>query len=273
MCLKENDGAIAGVLLATQYCKECDEQLCDKCSRRCLKKKNVHQVMNLGPDLELELVKPRGNNCDIHSGKQLGLYCFDCKTNICMVCHAVQHQQHKCREIDKAAQEFIKQIDADLSSIVSRTTALHQRCSQLEKQQNKFLANIKQCEVAVKGKGEEIKKLIDRRVSDLLQELQSVKSKTLKEIQTCREKISLALVAMESFKRYAEELKVKGRPCDISRAANDLHTRAGELLKKYVTSDDYRTSDVIFKPMNMADLTAAMSRIDKELVGVVQGNF
>jgi len=62
-------------------------------------------------------------------------------------------------------------------------------------------------------------------------------------------------MAMESFTAYSLELMSKGSPCDITRAASELHARADELLKFYVTPVDYCVPVIKFVPMNIDELT------------------
>jgi hypothetical protein len=41
----------------------------------------------------------------------------------------------------------------------------------------------------------------------------------------------MMLAEMRSFKAYSTELVDKGRPCDVTQAYKDLHSRAETLLK------------------------------------------
>ena len=64
-----------------------------------------------------------------------------------------------------------------------------------------------------------------------MEELNTIKTKRLKEIECKRDELERRCMVAESFKKYCEEMKEKGTACDISRAANDLHTRSAELVK------------------------------------------
>jgi len=48
------------------------------------------------------------------------------------------------------------------------------------------------------------------------------------------------IAAFQSFTRYSSELIKRGKPCDITHAYIELHTRAGELLQREVKTDDYK---------------------------------
>ena len=64
-----------------------------------------------------------------------------------------------------------------------------------------------------------------------MKELKCIKIERLKEIECKRDEFERQCMIVESFKKYCEKMKEKGTACDISRAANDLHTRSAELVK------------------------------------------
>jgi len=109
-----------------------------------------------------------------------------------------------------------------------------------------FLAKIKELEKSILQTGEELKQTIDRHVSELLERLDVVKSESEKEMNSRLESLDVKLVAIESFINYAEEVKDKGTPCDISRVGSDLNTRANELKKIPSTISQYRPPEISF---------------------------
>ena len=86
-------------------------------------------------------------------------------------------------------------------------------------------------EQAISAAYDKLKSLLDSHLSQLLDELNTIKDKRLKEIECKRDELERQCMVVESFKKYCEEMKEKGTACDISRAANDLHTRSDELVK------------------------------------------
>ena len=103
--------------------------------------------------------------------------------------------------------------------------------AQLEAESNKTLDNIKAIELELKNRSREIKELVDRQESDLLDELQSLKSATETEVKSHRDTLQLAVTEMESFITSSLELRSKGSPSDITQAANDVRDRAKKLLQ------------------------------------------
>ena len=61
----------------------------------------------------------------------------------------------------------------------------------------------------------------------------------------------------------------KGRPCDITRVANDLNTRASELKKMTTTVGQYRPPTVTFIPSNMDTVATMLDGLNKKILGEV----
>jgi len=257
-CLEENEDGEGSVPAATMYCVDCNESLCEKCSRhhrRTTMKGGAHQVRPLGAELEQELIQLRGSSCDKHKDEQVKLYCYDCKENICLMCSAVKHRNHNSGELPEVAESLRPKIDEDDTNILSSISEVRQQLEQTKEEALKFTGKVESVEKMVREAGEALKQLVDTQVGECLLELTSVKSEGAKQAEIVQERLQLALVAMESFHRYSRELLDKGRPSDITRAASELHKRATELLDNDVTSVQYCPPHVTFTPADVTQLT------------------
>jgi len=119
----------------------------------------------------------------------------------------------------------------------------------------KLRASVQKAKQEVKQSGDELRGMVDRHVNDLLQELEQMESRGEKEAKTMAESQYLAVTAMESIQFYSSELISKGSPCDITREAEGLSDRAGELLQTYNTCEDYQSSEITFESSNFDQLT------------------
>ena len=249
VCLEESDGSSEQIATATTYCVDCKQKLCERCSRPHRKMPSgAHQLKSLGAEVEQQLIQLRAGACDKHKDKQMELYCHQCNENICLMCFAVNHAKHKSGEIAKVADDFRSRIDADGQQVISAVSALRYHSEDVQQALDKFVSDADSTEKSIYKAGDEIKRLVDKQVGQLVSEMRSLKSDTAKQAQAVQDRLQLALVAMESFYAYSRELLDKGRPSDVTRAANELHTRAIELLQNDVTTFDFRPPHVIFKP-------------------------
>jgi len=215
-------------------------------------KGGAHQVRPLGVEVEEELIQRRASSCDKHKDEQVKLYCCDCKENICLMCSAVTHRNHNSVEIPEKAANFRLRIEKDAKKIMCAVSDVHQQSEDAKQDAVDFVAEAENVKKTVIATGDVIKRSVDNQVSDILMELESVRSASAKEADSVQETLQLALVSMESFHAYSQELLDKGRPSDITRAACELHDRATELLNSDVTAVKYQPRHVTFTP---ADIT------------------
>jgi len=264
VCSGESYGDWDKIPTATMCCVDCNQKLCEQCSRPHRRMRGgAHQVKPLGAEVEQELIQLRGSSCDKHKDKQVELYCSDCNENICLMCSAVNHRNHKSSEIHKASEEFRSAIDDDDKNIEFAISALRKQSEQTKQKALNVRSEMENVKKKVLAAGDEIKRLVDDQISQILNELELVMSESGKQAASVEETYQLALVSMESFHRYSRELLDKGRPSDITRAACELHDRATELLGNDVTAVKYRPHHVTFIP---ADVTQ-VKRLD--LIGKV----
>ena len=253
VCVQESDEGSNKIPTATTYCVDCNQKLCDQCSRPHRRwKGGAHQVKPLGAEVEQELIQLRGSSCDKHKDKQVELYCHDCNETICLMCSAVKHRNHNSVEIPIAADNFRYIITDVGKQIQSAISAVREQSERTKQDATEFCSNLEEVKDMVLATGEEVKRSVDRQIDDLLMKLQSVTSESAKKTERVQEAYELALVSLESFHTYSQELLDKGRPSDITRAACELHDRATELLNNDVTAVKYCPPHVTFTP---ADVT------------------
>ena len=257
ICAAENDAHEDDEIPpATMYCVDCNQRLCRSCSRpQRMWRGGPHQVTALGAELGVELIQQRASYCDQHKDEKLKLYCHDCQINVCLMCFAVDHSGHKCADVGKVADEFIKSFDSDVRSISSRIDDFYAAVTQVDAENTKFLSAVHASGTSAEQRGKTVDQIVKKHVIQLLQELQTVKSEGEKEASNRKEELKLALTSLESFKIYLAELMAKGSPCDVTRVAKAMRSRASELLQTCVISSDYTDPDVTFTHMNIDELT------------------
>jgi len=250
VCSEESEQHLGKIPTAITYCVDCNQKLCEQCSRPHRKwKGGAHLVKPLGTEVEQEVIKLRGSSCDRHKNKQVELYCLDCKKNICLVCFAVNHRDHNTVEIPEAAEALRVRISNDGDDILSAVSAVHEQSEQTKQDAAKFRTDVENVQKLVFATGGQVKRTVDKQIGDILQQLESMTSESDKQKESVLEKYQLALVSMESFHTYLRELLDKGRPSDIT--ACELHDRANELLNNDVTAVKYHPPHVTFTPADV----------------------
>jgi len=226
--------AVSENKLASVYCVECQQKLCQACEEchKKLKTTAAHEMIKLGEEVDIEALSDKlpSSKCSKHTGDQLRIYCLECEVAICMMCYIESHNSHKCSDVGKMADEFRTQMTSDVSIVEFGIERCKQMLEKLQKEKNDLHQQITKAGKGISNKAEQMKRLIDDYKEKLMNELTSMEQMRTKEIESLREEIERQLMSMESYKKYLDEVRQKGTACDIVRAARDLHTRADELL-------------------------------------------
>jgi len=130
----------------------------------------------------------------------------------------------------------------------------------------KFLETVGVLENNVLDKGEEMKKRIDSCVNELLGDMQEVKSKTLKEIETWSDALNLARTALKSFLAYSQEMQTLGKPSDITRVSDSMQNRAAELQEHYAQCGRYTAPQVSLLPFEFDETVGEHNNLIGEIV-------
>ena len=211
-------------------------------------------------------------HCDQDKDKRIKIYCFDCNMNVCAMCCFETHKTHKCERIETVVQQFSASIDDEIRQVMSRNECFRGVAAQLEAESSKTSDNIKAIKLEVKKRSKEnkqfldqVKQLVDRQESDLLHELQSLKSAAETEVKSHRHTLQLAVTEMERFITSSVKLRSKSSPSDITPASNDVRDRAKELLQTWVIPGEYHAPSYMFTTVNIDELpgTKRQSELDR----------
>jgi len=244
------------VIPATVYCVDCSQKLCKRCSVPHMKwRGGPHDVRKL----DAVPCGYRGGSqyCEEHK-ERFRMYCFDCQIILCSTCCIEAHKTHKFEKIDSVAEEFATSIDYEIQQVTSRVECFRGAVAQAEDENSKLLGNIQTTEQEIKVRGADVKLflsyLIDDQVSELLQELQLLKSAAEKEVKSHTDTLQLAMTELESFRTSSLEVRLKGSPSDITQAANGVCNRAKELLDIYIIPGQYHAPSYTLTPVNIDEL-------------------
>ena len=206
--------------VASVYCVECQMKLCGNCERahRVIESTTSHKLVEIGDKIKPETLHQSvpPSYCDQHKDETLKLYCFDCKSAICMMCYIELHSNHRCSDVNKVDDDFRKQVARDVETIEAGVEKCRKMLQSLEKEKIDFDEQVTKTGIEIREKAEQLKQMIDVHKEKLMNELSSMKQKRMKEIESLREEIERQLLSMESYKKYVDEVRQKGTACDLS---------------------------------------------------------
>jgi len=106
--------------VASVYCVECQMKLCQNCERahKAIKATRSHKLITIGDKVNIETLYQSmpPTFCDQHDDEKLKLYCFDCKTVMCVMCYIELHNNHKCSTSTRLMMIFVNKWQATLTT-------------------------------------------------------------------------------------------------------------------------------------------------------------
>lgn len=257
--------------LATTFCVDCSQMLCQRCSVPHKKwSGKPHAVKELAAEPLEKLMPLRGSFCDRHKNELLKLYCIDCKENACLLCWAINHQQHRCQEVEALATRYRDGISDLLDKVENHRRTIEFKEIELANIRQALAKNTQKVEKNIRKKGEEMKQIIDKQVIELLDEVRSEECRNTKAIDECRVRLELAKVSLITFESYARELNDKGKPAQITLSFGDLKNRTNEIRRMDVSLDKCRGCEICFVPMDVSDILESHGTLVGEVASVQQ---
>jgi len=269
VCSSEEANASETVKPASMHCVQCQQNYCEPCSlyHKKIKSSSSHALVGIGTgSYPTELLKLSVNMCEQHKGKELEVFCRDCKVAVCVVCVITLHKNHDCSDIEHVSEELRKLVlgDKDKASELWKTT--QDLLPRLEKEKNDVIKHLASIEDEINKAADKSIAAIQRDREKLLAEVGSIKLKQLKQVETVKQEVERHATALEGFRRYSETLLSSGTACDVTRSANSLHERAEELVKFDVIGH----VDSSLPPANVTFTSSTLMDVeDRNLVGTV----
>jgi len=250
---------------ATRYCNDCGQVLCEACSLRHRKQKCAlnHTIITLEEKNGSQAFTNRPTYCEKHEGKQIELYCYDCELTVCQTCHSILHSGHKCCDLKESSELFKEQLKERQPKLSCFESNCRVEVMQSDVDKSNLLEQVKSIEEAMRQRCDEVKKLADQQHSQSLERLWELKEEQLKLMTIRKYDIERQLTTMESFRRYSEQLIDKGSFCAVSRSANDLLTRADELVLSQAAFDEGKVCPIklYYMPSDITSITSGQEKL------------
>jgi len=164
------------------------------------------------------------------------------------------------------SEAFRKRVVSDTEKVTNLLEVTEEILPRIEKEKNDVIKHLAGIEDEINTAADKMIAAIQRDKVKLLSEVESIRLKRVKQLETVKQEVEQHMAALESFRRYSETLLSSGTACDVTRSANSLHDRADELMK----FDVIGYVDSSLPPVN-ASFTSftLLERKDGNLVGTI----
>jgi len=199
----------------------------------------------------------RGMYCNKHGDQTTTSHCFDCRENVCSSCSNTYHKKHQLKSIETFAAELKPRILADIQDVLSRITQIRNERERIEAEKDKLIEDMSREEAAIRQKGEELKFMIDRKVDEMVKELENIKTESLNSAEAAESRLQQVADTAHSYCEYSRDIETKGRPHDVVRYADAIHAQATDLLENQVkcTYMDFTAPCVMFIPTDVEQVS------------------
>src|SRR6218665_1005496 len=216
--------------LAERVCIQCEVKLCLSCSKEH-ENKEEHLVVTINEQKDIKKCE-QSNFCNVHDGELAGLYCACCRKVICGKCEEEIHSSHNCSRVEDVADLVSKQAEAEYENLLEIQCHFDKERDRLSKEKIKLVKTIKEMEIDIQKRCDEITEFVYNESKALLAELAAYKRERLEEIEMERRKMEEHAFTFEKFKEYCDQIKRNVNPrytCEaegvLRSVADDLHTR------------------------------------------------
>lgn len=244
-------------VVATCYCVECTEWLCDQCEQahRRVKVTKDHTIepKEKAPQLDerRDQVRIQQLPCPLHPLEHLKLYCNTCSKLTCRDCQLVEHKEHKYQFLQEAANSFKEVLQTLLIKIKEKQTyienaknLINQRNHEIVQKEQAVMQEVKQFAMSLITD-------INLKGRQLITDLQSICSAKKRQLEQKDREIQLLSSNLEHGLKFAEYLLETGDDGELLYSRKTLAAQLRHILQ---------TRCEVPNPYHVVDLRFASSQ-------------
>ena len=260
---------------AYRNCVECKRNLCEECCIEHAKNKLTrnHKVVPIAEYKGEKNVTPTDLTpiiCELHRQRVLDVYCADCESVVCAICFIEDHKNHDGSHVDKYVDGFKEEIEMNAYAINQFRSTAQTKQAAILKMKEDIRVKVANLECDIASRADELKQLIDKHATTLLQDLRSMQQSNLKEIQLATDDIDAYLSCLETYNSYCQKIIAEGSASDTCRAFSYLSIRAGELYLQFqdLSKTEVQSVNFCFRKSKLEEFLVGSC---DNLIGEIEG--
>ena len=258
--------------VATAFCRQCTEFICDECARQHQRMKIFagHKVSTLeelkeGGAKEIVGAKTAPPPmCKIHD-EQAKIYCYDCKSLICRDCVVKDHKDHEYEFVKKATPETKKQLMEHLTPLTEIHAGLQNAVEKIEGAKAEIVAMDESMVTSIKQSFQELHTILEKREKELLAETAATVEKKMSNLNVQKKKLEMSSGTIQSLVEFVERSIENATDGELMTIHSQMMTRISEETEKQ------RQVDATLDPVEKADKVVIVGLADN-LTKLCQGN-
>ncbi|XP_052078073.1 transcription intermediary factor 1-alpha-like isoform X2 [Mytilus californianus] len=201
------------------YCKQCDQWMCENCKTLHLRSKICRNHSFLS---ESKIVPEESPLCKEHNENFI-FYCVDCGIPICKMCIVKNHKNHYTSEINESTQELQVEVKKFMDS---RIKCVKTNLDKIEQGTVKYQSDINEAICVITEDGKQMKQWIDQKVKALITSLEEKGTANLKALSLIRTDFQNDL---EKFQKCQTAFTESQKLADVTKLLTQLKHIKSEL--------------------------------------------
>jgi tripartite motif-containing protein 2/3/tripartite motif-containing protein 71 len=252
--------------LATSYCKDCEQFLCQNCHRLHMKFKATknHKLLSLD-DIKSgsQLLTKTADlpECSNHN-KPLSLFCKQCNVGICLKC-IVFHIHHNLDEISDCYDKQLPDLKAHLKNVSEKLAIVEKKANAITKRENEIREQEKHINNDVHLMVEQMIKSLRESEIKIIADVATTTNYKLEILAAQQESTEGIIHHLKECKDFVEQSLKFNTPLQILMSEQQMINRVDEVIERF--NANFRECD----PLEENDVMLQMTINNPELIGKV----
>jgi DNA-binding beta-propeller fold protein YncE len=225
--------------VATAFCRQCAEFICEKCkeSHERMKTFAGHKVSTLqelkegGAKTIVAAKSAPPPICKVHD-EPAKIYCYDCKTLICRDCVVKDHRDHEYEFVKKAAPETKKKLMEHLTPLGEIQAGIQGAVRNVEGAKAEIIAMDASMTTFIKQSFQELRDILDKREKELLAETAATVEKKMTNLTVQQKKLEMSSGTIQSLVEFVERSVENATDEELMTIHTQMMTRISEETEK-----------------------------------------
>ena len=219
----------------------------------------VNSLLEALTQIKAEQAEARGNNCVIHPGEKLRLFCEDCAKLLCHCCalRGAEHHDHDYTSLESFFKEAKKEIELAKLPIEKQLSSVKKTGEKLDLQSTEVSYQQKGIKAEIHVTFRQLYQALDERKAKLLSRLDHITQSKLKELASQKEVIQIRQAELESLLHFIDENLRSGNEKCVLAMKTELLKPVKEPLTvcKAVFTEAGSKQSVVFSSVSLPKIT------------------
>ncbi len=229
---------ICSVDKVVAFCRQCAQFVCAECVKSHVRMKKAfpgHQVVTL-EDLrkkgakEVVVLEPAVQMCQLHE-QPMNIYCFDCKSLICLYCSIKTHSNHNHESVKVAVSDTKKKLLERLNSLSDTKTTLSQSVSDVQSVKKEVSTQGQSDTRKIEESFAELLKIVKDRKKALLTESKEGMDKKLKLLSVQEKTLTTKCAVIQGVIDFTKQFVEHSSNDEVMCKQAEIHSRIDKELQ------------------------------------------